>query len=524
MSKPPILDRIRTTNVAVKHGNVVAYDGTTGKKICDSGVNMADLKLAVDRNPAVYAHINNANIHVTAQEKKDWTALFATMNTHLVNNSAHVSTTDRQTWNAKETPDGAQAKANIVQSNLNKHINNLEVHVTKQNKLAWDNKYTKEEIDNKFSTYEFGNDWKEAVDTFDDLDKVYPSPYAGWTVNVLDTNITYRFDGVDWVAVSANAIPDATESIRGLMTAKDKKKLNGIEENANAYEHPDGPDTQHVTQQEKDYWSSKADKNLASYTVNGLLSKEDKYKLDGIEEGATNFVLPEYFDPTIIKEDVNHRFCTDEEKDYWSKKANNVLATPNLDGLLPKEDKRKLNSVEFNANYYVHPEFHYPAIIKEDADHRFVTDAEKIAWNKKAETSVVTPDANGIMTKEDKIKLDTIEEYANNYKHPEYHYPSMIKEDSEHRFVTDADILNWNGKLDSRRVIAGDGVFNSTTGTFIAHDIGHTTYSVSIIPTANPKGTVGDIWVEKENNNIVVKCTGPANNIAFDWLITEYTK
>ena len=90
------------------------------------------------------------------------------------------------------------------------------------NKNNWNDKYTKNEIDNKFSTLESNIDWKESVNTFADIAKTYPNPEDGWTVNVKDTDYTYRYSGSQWVAISANAIPNATQSVNGLLTATDK--------------------------------------------------------------------------------------------------------------------------------------------------------------------------------------------------------------------------------------------------------------------------------------------------------------
>lgn len=99
--------------------------------------------------------------------------------------------------------------------------------------------YNKNEIDNKFSQLETNIDWKEAVATYNDIATTYPNPVDGWTVNVKDTDYTYRYNGTSWVAISANAIPKATQSVDGLITKKDKTKLDGIatgaEVNQNAF-------------------------------------------------------------------------------------------------------------------------------------------------------------------------------------------------------------------------------------------------------------------------------------------------
>ncbi len=91
--------------------------------------------------------------------------------------------------------------------------------------------YTQNEVDNKFSLFESAIDWKEAVETFDDIAATYPEPEDGWTVNVKDTDYTYRYNGAEWIAISANAVPKATSSVDGLLSKEDYVK------NAEAYNH-----------------------------------------------------------------------------------------------------------------------------------------------------------------------------------------------------------------------------------------------------------------------------------------------
>lgn len=94
--------------------------------------------------------------------------------------------------------------------------------VIEENKPNWDNKYTRNEVDNKFSAFETEIDWKEAVGTYEDLAAAYPAPEDGWTVNVRDTDYTYRWNGSEWVAISANAIPKATQEVDGILSHEDK--------------------------------------------------------------------------------------------------------------------------------------------------------------------------------------------------------------------------------------------------------------------------------------------------------------
>lgn len=119
---------------------------------------------------------------------------------------------------------------NTSSDNLQNHVGNLDIHVSLSEKDKYLDKYTKAEIDNLFSSLESNTDWKESVNTHSDLNITYPTPEDGWTVNVKDTNITYRYSGNEWIAISANAIPKATEELDGLLTKEDKTKINNMYE------------------------------------------------------------------------------------------------------------------------------------------------------------------------------------------------------------------------------------------------------------------------------------------------------
>ena len=181
------------------------------------------------------------------------------------------------------------------------------------------------------------------------------------------------------------------------------------------------------------------------------LSTEDyttaeKSKLAGIATGANNYVHPSAHPASIITQDASHRFVTDTEKSTWTGKASTAVATASANGLMAAADKKKLDGVAAGANNYVHPAAHPASMIAEDTSHRFITDAEREAWNSKATGVVATQSANGLMSAADKTKLDGIAAGANNYIHPSAHPASIITQDASHRFVTDTEKSTWNGK------------------------------------------------------------------------------
>lgn len=61
-----------------------------------------------------------------------------------------------------------------------------------------------------------------------------------------------------------------------------------------------------------------APKDLATTGKEGLMSATDKAKLDGIQDGANNYQHPESHPATMIIEDGTHRFITDTERTNWN--------------------------------------------------------------------------------------------------------------------------------------------------------------------------------------------------------------
>lgn len=100
------------------------------------------------------------------------------------------------------------------------------VEMSNGNSLEKELKNMNTEIDNKLSAIETNIDWKESVNSYEDILTTYPHPEDGWTVNTKTDNLTYRYSGSAWVAISANAIPKATQSVDGLLTKEDKSNYD----------------------------------------------------------------------------------------------------------------------------------------------------------------------------------------------------------------------------------------------------------------------------------------------------------
>lgn len=73
-----------------------------------------------------------------------------------------------------------------------------------------------------------------------------------------------------------------------------------------------------------------------------------------------------------------------------------------------------------------------------------------------------------------------------------------------------ATFANLDARLDSleTQTMQGESVFASTSGKTVTHNLGHANYIVNIIPLADPKGDLGDVWVIKSANTVTVYNSG----------------
>lgn len=185
-------------------------------------------------------------------------------------------------------------------------------------------------------------------------------------------------------------------------------------------------------------------------------------------------------------------------------------------------EKTKLAGIAAGANNYTHPSTHSLDIITETTDKKILTSSERtklasiesgaqvntvtsVAGKTGAVTlgkadvglssvdniqqaplshvgatgsahGVATAALNGFMSSSDKSKLDGIASNANNYVHPSSHPPSIIAQDSNNRFVTDAEKTTWTGKSD---IVLGE-----TSATAYRGDRGKTAYDHSQVAHA----------------------------------------
>lgn len=91
--------------------------------------------------------------------------------------------------------------------------------------------------------------------------------------------------------------------------------------------------------------SQKANNTLSTVSANGLMSSDDKTKLDGIESGANKTVVDTSISPTSTNP-VQNRVINTE----LASKASTAIATTSKNGLMSAADKTKLNGISTEAN------------------------------------------------------------------------------------------------------------------------------------------------------------------------------
>ena len=261
---------------------------------------------------------------------------------------------------------------------------------------------------------------------------------------------------------------EATTSAAGLMSASDKTKLNGIasgaEVNQNAFSNVTVGSTTIAADSKTDTLTFVAGSNVtitpdatndkitiaatdttygaATTSAAGLMSTDDKSKLDGITAGANKYTHPSYTAKSagfykvtvdasghvsaataVAKSDITALGIPAQDTTYSA-------ATTSAAGLMSADDKSKLDGIASGANKYTHPSY----TAKSAGFYKVTVDASGHVSAATAVTksditglgipaqdttySAATTSAAGLMSADDKSKLDGIAAGANKYTHP----------------------------------------------------------------------------------------------------------
>ncbi|NFO40772.1 hypothetical protein FDB42_11835 [Clostridium botulinum] len=311
-----------------------------------------------------HEHSNKSIIDKITQTFLDnWNSAY----NHISDNISHITGAERSNWNDADSKKHTHENKTILDKINQSSLDN------------WSDKYTKNEIDNKISQVITDLDWKESVNTFSDIAKTYPTADDGWTVNVKDNNITYRYDGSKWIDISSNSIPLATNTLDGRMSKNDKCKLDGIDINANNYVHPSTHLASIIIEDSSHRFMTDTERNNLNDCNNKKHTHDNKSIIDKITQALLDNWNSAF---SHVSDAVKH--ITSNERNLWNTVSNKVdkvsgkqLSTNDY----TNDEKNKLSGIATNANNYMHPANHSADIIVENPNKRFTTDTEKSKWN-----------------------------------------------------------------------------------------------------------------------------------------------
>ena len=278
-------------------------------------------------------------------------------------------------------------------------------------------------------------------------------PAGGSTGQIL----RYESDGTaKWDDEINTTYNEATPSTAGLMSAGDKTKLNGIAPGANNYVHPNTPGNKHIpsggavgqilknTGDGTVQWEDPTSYSNATTTTAGLMSPEDKTKLNGIASGANNYVHPShdahdlgFYKVTIDNQGhvTNTSLVTKTDIRGLGLTSQDISigdASSSSSGLMSASDKAKLDGIASGANRYTHPSYtaRSSGLYKITVDSTgHVSNVSAVTKNDITALGITGEDISigdattssaGLMSASDKAKLDGIASGANRYTHPSY--------------------------------------------------------------------------------------------------------
>ena len=159
----------------------------------------------------------------------------------------------------------------------------------------------------------------------------------------------------------------------------------------------------HVTAAEKEIFKDKYTRNEIDNKLSacniGITWKETVNTTEEFVIKYMNFSANQEGDFVIVKNESKAYRFTNGR---WQEMPFNIqpLATENTDGLMSKNDFIKLAGIQNNANLYQHPD---------NPDIRHVTDSQIELWNNKADTKLADYYAPGLLSAADKMKLDSLQ-------------------------------------------------------------------------------------------------------------------
>ena len=237
----------------------------------------------------------------------------------------------------------------------------------------------------------------------------------------------------DTLTTQDTTYENATDSSAGLMSAEDKAKLDTVEENANNYTHPSFAEKSSGL-----YKITVNNQGHVSATAN--VAKSDIVALGIPEQDTTYSTFKAATSSTAGGTGLVPAPAAGAQSKYlrgdgtWQTPPNTTYSVASVDdnGLMSATDKAKLDGIATGANKYTHPTFTsrnsglYKITVNGEGHVTAATAVSKTditALGIPAQDTTynnATTSADGLMSSEDKTKLNGIASGANKYTHPSF--------------------------------------------------------------------------------------------------------
>lgn len=168
------------------------------------------------------------------------------------------------------------------------------------------------------------------------------------------------------------------------------------------------------------------------------------------------------------------------------------LATQDKDGLMSAEDKKKLDGIEEGANKYIHPKTHPASIITQTNSMSFVSDAEKVSWNNKINTFdyIVNGIDTGTISGTDTNDISLVSKSGKYLVYSDGYNWSGCPKPNKY-FICDVECCNYNN-VTSKVIRAYD---TESTAAYIKYKVGNVSTSwITIYDSLTNKHNHGDIY------------------------------
>lgn len=243
------------------------------------------------------AQIGLGNVDNVKQASK------AEFDAHANDSTKHITAEDRNRWDAKETPEGAQAKANQAEQNAKNYAipKSMKGAANGVAELDSNRKIPLSQLPDLSATRTY------VVETYEDRDELINEVRPGDRVIVLEapdgSREGFLWDGEDWFKDFDTDWENISLEWANILNKPESDPADIDEAVSNAHTHHN---------------------QFVLDAIESPFTMEDREKLNSIEEGANYYEHPETHHADMIEESEEKMFVSQQEKNNWNSHINRV--------------------------------------------------------------------------------------------------------------------------------------------------------------------------------------------------------